>query len=367
MRDVWLACAAASALLLLCPISTRADGADAGAAKEAPASLRVAVAGSAPFVIDRGGEPVGLAIDVWRAVGASLAPRWTYARYDSVDDAIAALEADQADLVVGPVSITAKRARRVAFTQPFHQSTLSLLAPAAVSYWDRMRPFMSKTFLVGVSFLLVVLGAVGVLLWLCERKQNSAQFPADPARGIGNGIWLALVTMTTVGYGDRAPLSMAGRFVAGVWMVLAMITASSLTASIATALTLSQIETPSVTRVRDLADLRVAAPKGSPAATFVKEFGGRLVAVSSLADAVLALQQEKVSAVVWDRPVLAYYLNQHPEQEISLSDKEYDPLGYGFAMQKHASDDVARLNVALLELAERDGLDRIKARWLGSE
>ncbi len=83
---------------------------------------------------------------------------------------------------------------------------------------------------------------VGTLLWLAERRDNPEQFPATPVRGIGNGVWLALVTMTTVGYGDRVPITTAGRVMAGVWMVIALISASSLTAGIATALTLSQLE-----------------------------------------------------------------------------------------------------------------------------
>ena len=46
-------------------------------------------------------------------------------------------------------------------------------------------------------------GGVGSLIWLAERRRNAEQF-AEPLAGIGSGMWFALVTLTTVGYGDKA-------------------------------------------------------------------------------------------------------------------------------------------------------------------
>jgi hypothetical protein len=65
------------------------------------------------------------------------------------------------------------------------------------------------------------------------------------------------VTMTTVGYGDKAPVTRAGRTIALIWMFASVLTISSFTAAVASALTVDRLGA----RVRsstDLALIRVA-------------------------------------------------------------------------------------------------------------
>ena len=71
-------------------------------------------------------------------------------------------------------------------------------------------------------FTLLVTVAGGVL----ERVLDHQEYPT-----IGKGLWLALQTVTTVGYGDVTPKQSVGRFIAAVVMLagigfLAVITAS---------------------------------------------------------------------------------------------------------------------------------------------
>ncbi len=47
---------------------------------------------------------------------------------------------------------------------------------------------------------------------------------------IGDGMWWALVTITTVGYGDITPLTTTGRFVASALMFVGLGLVSSVTA-----------------------------------------------------------------------------------------------------------------------------------------
>ncbi|MCP9800084.1 potassium channel family protein [Synechococcus sp. RedBA-s] len=57
--------------------------------------------------------------------------------------------------------------------------------------------------------LLICLFTVGTLIWLAEHRTNPDNFPCHSLRGAGNGMWFALVTLTSVGYSDWAPVAPA--------------------------------------------------------------------------------------------------------------------------------------------------------------
>lgn len=63
-----------------------------------------------------------------------------------------------------------------------------------------------------ISFLVVTFSSVGILL--CERTPESNIRTAEDA------IWWSLTTITTVGYGDKFPVTTAGRIVAASVMVI---------------------------------------------------------------------------------------------------------------------------------------------------
>lgn len=77
-------------------------------------------------------------------------------------------------------------------------------------------------FVAGISFL----GLFG-LGWLFSAVET------DQHLTVGDGVWFALVTAATVGYGDIVPSNTAGRLIATLLMVLGLVVVGLLTGAVA--------------------------------------------------------------------------------------------------------------------------------------
>ncbi|HET7118819.1 MAG TPA: transporter substrate-binding domain-containing protein [Hanamia sp.] len=330
-------------------------------------SLHVGIAGSAPFIIHRDNNTDGISLEIWQSVAAEAGWHYTLQSFETVDEALQNLKNGKIDVVVGPISITSERAKMVRFTQPYYQSSLSILSRSAPpTLWERIEPFFSKKLLIAIFIFIFILGCVGTLLWLAERKENPEQFPSGFSRGVGNGMWCAIVTMSTTGYGDIAPRTFAGRIIAGSWMVISIIFATSMVAGIASTLTLTAMNHTLISNAEDLNHKNIAVMDNSPASKFITEYGGKKVIIQNISDGVQLLKEKKADALVFDRPQLLYYLQKHPEKDMTLSHSEYEKQGYGFVFPLHSTL-VHTANIYLLHDAESDKTERIIDQWLGEE
>lgn len=329
--------------------------------------LRVGIAGSEPFVFNDLDNPGGIAIEIWEDMANEKDWTYKYQSFTTVKSALSALENNELDVVVGPISITSDRVTRMSFSQPFYQSSLSIASRAdGKGLWTRIKPFFSFKLLVAVSIFVFILAIVGTLLWLAEHKASPDQFPADPIKGIGNGMWLAIVTMSTTGYGDMAPITLRGRIIAGIWMVVTIIFATSMVAGIASTLTLSGMGSSTIKNAEELSNKKVATISGSPAVDFLKEHKARVVQSNDLNEAMDKLENKVVDAVVYDQPQLLYFMKEHNDEDLYLAKAEYYKQGYGFAFQQR-SPLVYEVNRILLELAEAHVVEEIINDHLGKQ
>ena len=314
--------------------------------------LRVGITGSAPFVFDDPENPDGIAIEIWQSIAKEHDWKYQYKSFDEVNSALNALTNNELDVVVGPISITSDRVERMSFSQPYYQSSISIVSRAdRPGIWQRIKPFFSFKLLIAVGVFVLILAIVGTLLWLAEHKASPDQFPQDPIKGIGNGMWLAIVTMSTTGYGDMAPITLRGRIIAGTWMVVTIIFATSMVAGIASTLTLSGMGSSTIKNVEELSGKKVATLKGAPSLGFLKTHKAKSIQTNDIEDAFNKLKNREVEAVVYDRPQLLYYITEHPEQDLYIAKAEYYKQGYGFALPLNDTL-VYDVNLTLLKLAE---------------
>lgn len=323
---------------------------------ESTKAIRVGVSGSEPFVFDNN---TGIAVEIWEKIAERKSWSYEYVSFEHVEDALNALKEDSVDVVVGPISITAKRLETMRFSQPFYNSSISIISRIDnLGFWGKVKPLFSFKLLIAVGIFLIILAIVGLLFWLAERKESPDQFPKNPLRGIGTGMWLAIVTMSTTGYGDKAPITLAGRIVAGTWMVISIIFATSMVAGIASTLTLASIGSTTVTNIDQLSGRKAATVSGSPSEGFLRKANVKVIDVNHLDEAIEQLESKQVDAVVFDRPQLLYFLKGNAKDQLYISKAEYYKQGYGFAFPTD-SPLILDVNRTLLELAENQVTEEI--------
>lgn len=245
------------------------------------------------------------------------------------------------------------------FSQPFYNSSISIISlEADQRIWQRIKPLFSVKLIMAIAIFLVILGIVGTLLWLAERKESPEQFPKGPLKGIGTGMWLAIVTMSTTGYGDKAPVTLLGRIITGAWMVISIIFATSMVAGIASILTLSSLESTTISTIEQLSSRQVATISGSTSEDFLNKSKVKVVRANNLIEAVAMLENKEVEAVAFDRPQLLYYLKNYNNEKLYISKAEYYKQGYGFAFPSN-SELIFSVNRTLLELTENQETERI--------
>ena len=320
--------------------------------------LRVGVSGSPPFVM--GGEDMlsGISVEIWNDVAERLDQSYEFIIKPNTDANIKAVADGTVDLAIGPISITPARLAnpKIDFTQPYFHGFEALLIPKKPpGLITRLRPFIGWAALSSVGILISLLFIFGNLIWLAERRKNTEQFPRQYLHGVGNGMWFGLVTLTTVGYGDRAPLSRTGRTIAGIWMVMSLVAVSSITAGLASAFTLSLAElAPSA--IRNKADLRgkkIAVVEGTTSLRWGKLYEINPVLTKDLDEGIKKLKQGEVEGIIFDAAPLRHYLKENKQSKLKLANFPLAIQTYGFVLPM-GSPLRNPLNIELLGM-ERDG------------
>ncbi len=328
-------------------------------------ALQVGVRETPPFAQQNAdGSWSGISVELWEHMASTLDLDYAFIVQPRLEPMFAALESGRLDVAIGALTVTARREAAVDFTHPFFNAGLGIAVQhREPSLWRTAGALLSPRLWSAVAGLSLLLLVVGVLIWVLERRANP-QFPKQPGAGIGDGFWWSAVTMTTVGYGDKAPITFAGRTLAVVWMFVGIITISGFTAAITSSLTLQELDG----RIRGLEDLRrnrVATVADSTAAQFLDRHALGYLAEANASEALRRLSSGEADAVVYDSPVLRHLLLDSELRHLRLLPRQLDDEAYAVALSP-GSALREPLNRQLLAYRAGPEWPRLLARYLGS-
>jgi len=248
-----------------------------------------------------------------------------------------AIEKGTIDISINPLTITSERNRKMRFTDSFYASN-STIAVSDFSTFQKfkqfIRGFFNQNFIKGLLVLLLIIFVFGVIGWFFERKANKAHFRTG-YKGIWDGIWWSAVTLTTVGYGDKAPKTRMGKIAALVLMFGGLLFISGLTASIASSLTVSQISN-NPNGFTAFKERRVGTINNSSANQFLKEqFFKDVQGYPGVVPGLNGLKNGDIEAFMYDEPILKYRIQEDSTlRNLQILPVKFDVQFYAFGLAK---------------------------------
>ena len=322
-----------------------------------------------PFVMkDADGNLTGMAIDLWNEIEDGMGYAPTYREYASMADLVSATAAKEVDVAVGAMSITEERAMEIDFTQPWFDSGLRVMvdnysSSSMTNLWDGLAESGHLQHY-GILILLVIVATIGLTLFDRHFDKN---FPKRWREGIAESFYAVMLVVTKGSLPSRAKLfGWYGRIFSAFWLVIGIAVLAYVTSSLTSVMTSIAVQ-GAIGGPDDLPGRVVGVLKGSTAETAMKQDEIEYVTYASVDDAITALRDNEVDAIVGDSPVLEYHKFIDPKPGLDIVGRIFSPDKYGFAVPYDESSQIFPITVKLLSLQEDGVVEDLAEKYFGDE
>ena len=311
-----------------------------GAEQREGEPLRIAVYDVAPYgYVDTDGSISGVSVDLWRRVAEQM--EWTFKLIpvSDMESILGGVEQGRFDAAIGAITITPERAARVDFSYPAHRSGVAIALRKETGPLFALRSY--GTALSELSPLIIViltmLVLIGLAMWFIERRLHSAgQASESSVATLRDGLYWAVVTMTTVGYGDKTPKTTSGRIVAILWMLASVVLVSLLSTSLVSRLTAERVEAHDMAASIDLRGKKLAAVTRSSGAEYLDELHLQYVKYKDLPEALDSLAHGQSNAVVNSVGALQYLISKRYARVLEIPQGLLAPAYMAVALPEHS-------------------------------
>ncbi len=280
----------------------------AGAAMAEEAPLRVAVYDAPPYAhLETDGSISGVSVELWRRTAETLDREYHLIPVGDMKAVIDGVARNDYDAAIGAITITPERLAKVDFSYPAHRSGVAVAVRKDSGPLAAFAAYAAVVAELGplIAITLGLLVAMGVAMWIAERPMRSTRHDSAVA-SLRDGVYWAVVTMTTVGYGDKTPKTNSGRAIAILWMLTSVALVSILSTAIVSRMTVERLSSARRLTEADLVGRRLAAVANSSGAEFLDDHRLAYAPYANLAAALTALERGQADAVVNSIGALQY-------------------------------------------------------------
>lgn len=329
--------------------------------------VTVAVHSLPPFVSIHDNLHSGFTIDIWEEIAKREQLTTNYLDVNGLPDQLKALDDHQADVAAGAISITADRMKIYDFSQPTLNGGLQILlsADSVKTSQPGLGGFMdllfSKTMLVWLIAGLALTLLPAHIIWLVERRHPESIVSRKYFPGIFQSFdWgFAMLGQQPADF----PRHWVARALATLWAFVSIVFVAYYTATLTSNLTVAKI-TNAISSPSDLVGHKVCTVADTTSARYLQTAGIEATGAAAVDDCYKSLKKGDVDAVVFDAPVLQYYVNNDGAGSAILAGTIFEPVDYGLAF-RNGDPLLKRVDEALLAMREDGTYDLIKKKWFG--
>lgn len=340
----------------------------APASHAAPRTITVATYDLEPFVMSRGDIKTGFTIDLLDQIAKRTGWTFNYVDGQDVQGLMAAVAEDRAEMAASNISITADRAKRFDFSQPIIAAGLQIIVPAGST--ERSQPglvdflglLFSKTMLVWFFAALVLTVFPAHIIWFLERRVSGSRMSRNYFPGIFQAFEWGLGMMATAPVDE--PRRWVTRTVSVLWTFVSLIFVAYYTAILTANLTVEKFESR-ISSPGDLVGKAVCTVAGTTSPAALDKRGIESIGVPKIDDCYDGMRNRTFEAVVFDAPVLRYYVAHSGAGIAELAGPIFKDEDYGILFPI-GSELVRQVDQALLSVQEDGEYDLLRQKWFGA-
>jgi len=364
-----IACVIALAAIVWIALSGAVMAQDTPAAPQADTNVIVGYHISPPFVMrDSDGNLHGMAIDLWNKVADELGYIASYRDYPTVLGLLDATRTGDIDIAVGNVSITEDRATHVDFTQPWFDAGLRIMIDkeGTTSFGDVWDGLWEAGYIEAYGWIVFIIIMATIGLTFFDRHFDKS-FPGRWRDGFSESFYAVMLVATKGTLPSRTKLfGWVGRVFAAFWLIIGVAVLAYVTSSVTSVMTSLAIR-GDIRGPEDLPGRTVGVFTGSISENVMASDGIDIRSFEGIENAVIALKENEIDAIVADAPVLEYYKHEHPDFGLDVVGRIFHPGKYGFALPYKEDARTQDVTIKLLALQESGDLDTLERQYFGDE